>query len=1064
MNWNALVAFRRWLLWCAAALVMLACFGGFGALVATAQGPTDSQVNRVQQACESVGILDEKLLPGYCAGGYSGTKFSKAFRGVGDEGTLDHGWVVVDVYESREDLLSCLQQVMANIEAEQYYCGHHITATWGELLPKPANVSLGTEWAYLVAAPYKARSEQYEEDCAGGGADLYFTCGTVAVAIHDERAVHQSFRKGTEANATSAQITEEVVKPRVLDLARKLVGALQERDACSGTQELAVPGEVYSTPKDRAHYLYETPLPKLLLQRADAPTLAWWFVGPCYVNRETGELEIVFTYQDRQGAWHEKSFRRPLAKMIPCSGQWEEQWAQEGETFLKGSNVLHVGYKDLDALQAIVSDRNNANPQLASGETWDGNVLWGSKLTFRWQVKLYDDKGLAAASVPDENSQLVYTVRYPVVFVPGTGGSRLGLRGGAEIWPAYIRGSMSPGDRQYWSRLAIDDAGQGQNIVATDIFRYYISCGRLSREGCIYQGWLEHMTEKGMRENELLFLYPFDWRLGTDDYGKELDKLVDRALARNYNRRAAQAGDTTGTSYAREAADKVILVTHSLGGLVARAYVADQGRAQKVQTLIQLGTPNQGTPKAAKAVWTTGYAFEAKFLDIGVAKWIARNWPGAYEQFPVTAAGDLDRFLVDAEGKLIADTRQELLNTQTSVLCSAGKVDHLDACAPSTLNPKVLDAALALRKAIPAQVSVPTYIIASYDQPTIVGYRRATRRASFAKDKLPADLKGSIPRSLLMGKQSFANDTILQDSYPIVEETKTSYIVQVPFYEEIYQSCGDNLVPLDRLTTLQGASVIYVRGVPHGGYTEDATVQQHIDRLLSGVKPDGLPKPTCNSQPTQQTNAIQIRASSPANLHVYDSQGRHTGPTQGGAEQQIPGSQYEAYGAAQQVILPFSTQPMRIVLEGTQDALLDVQILSGDGLSERRAEWVGISETAQMRAEIQFAPGELGANTILKLDLAGDGRAVQEVLPHDMQSGQALPITPTLTAAPVRVAVTVPAKAPAATVTATATARRRGPTGCLGVLLGLALAAVALAGVGLIVVLVLVLRRRAKPR
>jgi triacylglycerol esterase/lipase EstA (alpha/beta hydrolase family) len=53
---------------------------------------------------------------------------------------------------------------------------------------------------------------------------------------------------------------------------------------------------------------------------------------------------------------------------------------------------------------------------------------------------------------------------------------------------------------------------------------------------------------------------------------------------------------------ARTGADRIDVVAHSLGGLVARAWIRAHGRESRVRRLVTLGTPHQGTRVAALAV------------------------------------------------------------------------------------------------------------------------------------------------------------------------------------------------------------------------------------------------------------------------------------------------------------------------------------------------------------------------------------------------------------------------------------------------------------------------------
>src|SRR5262249_42018359 len=77
---------------------------------------------------------------------------------------------------------------------------------------------------------------------------------------------------------------------------------------------------------------------------------------------------------------------------------------------------------------------------------------------------------------------------------------------------------------------------------------------------------------------------PYDWRKGAcTESDRAIDSKVNQALNES---RAAQ----------------VVLVAHSLGGLVARHYLCQGQNARKVRALLAVGTPWLGTPKTARAL------------------------------------------------------------------------------------------------------------------------------------------------------------------------------------------------------------------------------------------------------------------------------------------------------------------------------------------------------------------------------------------------------------------------------------------------------------------------------
>ncbi|MDQ4077773.1 MAG: alpha/beta fold hydrolase, partial [Chloroflexota bacterium] len=94
------------------------------------------------------------------------------------------------------------------------------------------------------------------------------------------------------------------------------------------------------------------------------------------------------------------------------------------------------------------------------------------------------------------------------------------------------------------------------------------------------QVFLKAFQEAGYRRNRDLFVAFYDWRKAVSDSARRyLMPWIERALRGS-------------------GSDKVILVGHSMGGLVARAYVQSSQYRGDVERLITLGTPHRGTPEA----------------------------------------------------------------------------------------------------------------------------------------------------------------------------------------------------------------------------------------------------------------------------------------------------------------------------------------------------------------------------------------------------------------------------------------------------------------------------------
>ena len=105
----------------------------------------------------------------------------------------------------------------------------------------------------------------------------------------------------------------------------------------------------------------------------------------------------------------------------------------------------------------------------------------------------------------------------------------------------------------------------------------------------------------------------YDWRMSLMDSVEKLDTFInDKAQGK-----------------------KVFLVAHSMGGLLARAYVADKGRAAKIAGVVTVGTPYLGAPLMAKVMASGKPGTHGDFLlNSSQIKGIIHNSPGIQELLP----------------------------------------------------------------------------------------------------------------------------------------------------------------------------------------------------------------------------------------------------------------------------------------------------------------------------------------------------------------------------------------------------------------------------------------------
>lgn len=119
-----------------------------------------------------------------------------------------------------------------------------------------------------------------------------------------------------------------------------------------------------------------------------------------------------------------------------------------------------------------------------------------------------------------------------------------------------------------------------------------------------------------------VLVFPYDFRRSVARTATRLGEAVEQAL-----RVHGQAG-TDGRP--------VIVLAHSLGGLVARHWIAVQQGWRHCEALITLGTPYRGAPKALD--WLVNGAGAGPLRDPRMTR-VIRDWPSVYELLPPHPAG-----------------------------------------------------------------------------------------------------------------------------------------------------------------------------------------------------------------------------------------------------------------------------------------------------------------------------------------------------------------------------------------------------------------------------------------
>ncbi len=145
--------------------------------------------------------------------------------------------------------------------------------------------------------------------------------------------------------------------------------------------------------------------------------------------------------------------------------------------------------------------------------------------------------------------------------------------------------------------------------------------------------------------------FPYDFRLGVEHASQRLSTELGDRLRRH--------GDDAN----------VVLVAHSMGGLIARHWVATSGQADRCRGVITLGTPHRGAPKALD-VLANGLYWGSRLVQHPALSQVVQRWPGLHDLVGVD-----NRIIDTSDGSATRRAAHQLSGfDQLPALQSAAKV------------------------------------------------------------------------------------------------------------------------------------------------------------------------------------------------------------------------------------------------------------------------------------------------------------------------------------------------------------------------------------------------------
>jgi pimeloyl-ACP methyl ester carboxylesterase len=315
-------------------------------------------------------------------------------------------------------------------------------------------------------------------------------------------------------------------------------------------------------------------------------------------------------------------------------------------------------------------------------------------------------------------------MRDVIVFLPGVTGSVL-QKDGKDLWKvgagAVLRALVSLGDNLDALKLDedppdLDDLGDG--VTAPSVMHdVHLIPGLWKIDG--YTKMINFVTETfDVEAGKNFFEFPYDWRRD--------NRVAARKLAQEGRAWLAEWRERSGASDA-----KLILVGHSMGGLVSRYFLECLDGWRDTRVLVTFGTPYRGAPKSAGAL-VNGFKRKIGPISLDLTE-LVRSFTSGYQLLPVYPCYD-----GGAGGKLARLSETE--------------VPRLDAAKTA--------AAMAfhdeIREAVEAHEQDEEYRRGRYDIRPVVGIQQPTSQSirlggegvellkSYEGDDLGGD--GTVPR------------------------------------------------------------------------------------------------------------------------------------------------------------------------------------------------------------------------------------------------------------------------------------------------------------------------------
>jgi hypothetical protein len=319
--------------------------------------------------------------------------------------------------------------------------------------------------------------------------------------------------------------------------------------------------------------------------------------------------------------------------------------------------------------------------------------------------------------------------RDAVVVVPGIMGSELiDVATGRVLWglkdPRWYISAWTSGASLMALRLSEDErAGRYGRVRPGQLLEFPAFAPMLG--GFAPYTQLTRTLRAVACHPDAVSAFPYDWRLPVAYNGDQLAEFAARHLAAwrtHPQQEAARRQDPNGDEPAR-----LVLIAHSMGGLVTGHACLDQGLAEQVRAVVTLGTPFFGAPKAV-LLMSAGRRTPVPLPSVRVRE-LAVTLPGLYDLLPGY--------------RCVGDGTSARRLTEADIAAIAG--DRELAAASFAWQEKMQSAVLPGHVQV-AGVEQPTVQALTLDAGTVTGHRYTYRPSAAGVQHVDAGGDGTVPR------------------------------------------------------------------------------------------------------------------------------------------------------------------------------------------------------------------------------------------------------------------------------------------------------------------------------